>query len=81
MSAQIISFISLAIARVSYMLGDWQIDCRGPRSARRYYFTSEGEAAEFALVLRDSCGWKLRFSAGTDEVRALVDELTEGDTP
>ncbi len=46
-----------------------------------YDFASEGEAAEFAIVLRDEGKWPLQFGPGADAVRAIVDGLTDGDAP
>ena len=64
-----------ALARVATTPTGYQIDARGPHGARAYDFTSAGEAAEFAVLLRDEGRWLLRFSPGAEAVRAIVAEI------
>ena len=64
-----------SLARIDRTPSGFVGDCRGPMVARLYDFTSAGEAAEFALTMRDEGGWSLRFGRGADEVRDLVSEL------
>ena len=64
-----------ALARISATPTGYQIDCRGPFGARHHDFTSIGEAAEFAVVLRDYGNWPLRFSAGTEAVLTTIREI------
>ena len=64
-----------ALARIATTSTGWQIDTRGPHGARVYTFVSLGEAAEFAVALRDEGQWRLRFRPGTEAVRAIVDEI------
>ncbi len=66
-----------ALARVAATPTGFQIDARGPHGARAYDFTSAGEAAEFAVIMRDEGNWPLRFSPAAEQVRELVDEITE----
>ena len=66
-----------ALARVAATRTGYQIDTRGPRAARAYDFTSAGEAAEFAVLLRDEGRWHLRFSPGAEAVRAIIREIDE----
>ncbi len=76
MSADIVTLpTSLPIARIKPTAAGWTINCRGPHGARHYDFTSASEAGEFAVVLRDEGGWRLRFSIGTDAVQAIVEEI------
>ena len=64
-----------ALARVAATSTGFQIDCRGPRGARQYDFDRAGETAEFAILLRDEGRWRLRFSTGTEAIRAIVAEI------
>ncbi len=64
-----------ARARISTTPTGYQIECRGPHGLRHYDFVSATEAAEFAVVLRDEGGWRLRFSTGAEAVRAIVNEI------
>lgn len=66
-----------ALARVAATPTGFQIDARGPHGAQAYNFTSAGEAAEFAVIMRDEGNWPLRFSPSAEPVRAFVDEITE----
>ncbi len=68
-----------ALARIAATPTGWQIDCRGPYGARHYDFVSAGEAAEFAVILRDEGNWPLRFSTGASGVRAIVEEIDKED--
>ena len=70
---------SASLARVAATPSGYRIDCRGPHGARRYDFVNAGEAAEFAVALRDDGGWRLRFGTGAEPVRAIVDDLSEGE--
>ena len=65
-----------ALARVATTPTGYQIDCRGLHGARAYDFTSAGETAEFAVLLREEGNWLLRFSPGAEAVRAIVDEIS-----
>ena len=77
MSASILPFEpGAALARVSATPTGWQIDARGPHGARAYDFASAGEAAEFAVLMRVEGNWPLRFSPGTEAVRAIVEEIS-----
>ena len=66
-----------ALARVAATPTGYQIDTRGPLCARAYDFASAGEAAEFAIILRDQGRWPLRFSPAAKAVREIVDEIDE----
>ncbi len=77
MSSPVPFEVGASLARISATPMGWQIDTRGPRAARRYDFTTAGATAEFAITLRDTGNWPLRFGPGTEEVRAIIDELTE----
>ena len=66
-----------ALARISSTPIGWQIDCRGPYGARHNDFTSAGDAAEFAVTLRDEGRWPLRSNEGTEQVRTIVAEIDE----
>ena len=67
-------------ARISTTPTGYQIECRGPYGVQHYDFSSVGEAAEFAVVLRDEGGWRLRFSSDAQAIRAIVDEI-DGEAP
>ena len=58
--------VGAALARISRTSTGYQIDTRGPYGARHY---------DFAIILRDSGSWPLRFSAGAEAVRELVEEI------
>ena len=76
MSAVILPFEpNVAVARIAATRDGWQINARGPYGARAYGFTTIGEAAEFAVLMRDEGNWPLRFSPGAEAVRAVVDEI------
>ncbi len=63
-------------ARISTTPTGYQIECRGgPHGVRHYDFSTDAEAAEFAILLRDEGRWCLRFSTGAEAVRAIVDEI------
>ena len=64
-----------ALARIEPTPLGWVIDCRGPCGARHYDFRSAGEAAEFAVILRDQGHWALRFGSRADVIRLLVEEI------
>ena len=66
---------SAALARIAATPTGYQIDARGPHGARAYDFASAGEAAEFAVVMRDEGNWPLRFSPAARAVREIVDEI------
>ncbi|RYC29708.1 hypothetical protein D3273_22475 [Lichenibacterium minor] len=70
-----------ALARIAATPTGWQIDCRGPYGARHYDFVSTGEAAEFAIILRDKGNWPLRFSPGAETVKVLVEEISAEGEP
>ncbi len=67
-----------ALACISTTPTGYQIESRGPHGVRHYDFASASEAGEFAVVLRDEGRWRLRFSTGTEAIRAIVDEI-DGD--
>ncbi len=76
MSAAVLPFEpAAALARVAATPTGYQIECRGLHGVRHYDFSSVGEAAEFAILLRDEGRWRLRFSTGAEVVRAIVDEI------
>ena len=76
MSATITPFEpGAALARVAATPTGYQIDTRGPLCARAYDFASAGEAAEFAIILRNQGNWPLRFSSSAEAVRAIVEEI------
>ena len=76
MSASITPFEpGAALARISATPTGYQIDARGPRVCRAYDFPSAGEAAEFAVLMRDEGNWPLRFSLGAEEVLVIVREI------
>ena len=67
-----------ALARISRTPCGWIIDTRGPYGACHYDCSSEGEAAELAIILRDQGGWQLRYSRTAEPVRRLIEELSDG---
>ncbi len=76
MSSLVIPFEpGAALARIAATPTGWQIDARGPFGARAYDFTSAGEAAEFAVLMRDDGNWPLRFSPAAGAVRDIVAEI------
>jgi len=64
-----------SLARIKRTTTGWNIDCRGPMVARCYDFLSAGDAAEFAIALRDEGRWPLRFGSDAHELRSLVEEI------
>ena len=64
-----------ALARIAPTRSGYRIDTRGPLCARAYDFASAGEAAEFAIILRDDGRWPLRYSPGAEAVREIVEEI------
>ena len=76
MSAHIIPLgLGGALACIAATPTGYIIDTCGPHGARTYDFYSAGEAGEFAVLLRDEGRWPLRFSPGTEAVRAIVSEI------
>lgn len=66
---------STPIALVGLSAEGWCMSFHGRHPVADRLFTSEGEAAEHAVLSRDEGGWHLRYDLGAEVIERAVAEI------
>ena len=77
MSATILPLNPNGCARISAVTSGFRIALRSDRVSVDYDRRTAGDTAEFAVLLRDEGGWRLRFDRNAVAIELLVAEIDE----